>query len=57
MNKLKSISTQNELRSNIDLIDYILNSLCMRELNADGRKLINKLRAQFQTKLDELTGT
>ena len=46
---------QCELESKIELIDYIVNSLCMRELNRDGREFLSKLRAEFQTKLDELT--
>lgn len=40
------------IKEKIRLIDHIMNSLCTRELNYDGRVFINKLRDKLQKQLD-----
>jgi len=41
----------------IDQLDYILNNLCKRELNKQGRLFLVNMKAQLMRQKNELTST
>jgi len=47
--------TRAELQAQIEILDYVLKSLCIGELHHEGREFIEKLKVRIQTQINNDT--